>query len=87
MAQGIKRCNLTLFRIQNSDIDCPKIITIMKALERNETLRVLDFSHCSISDHGVIAICKIVDEKRTIETLILANNDIGSAKMLFHCRY
>lgn len=50
----------------------------MKGLERNDAIKVLNFSHCNISDHGLLAICKMIVEKNTMESLVLVNNDIGN---------
>lgn len=53
------------------------MLTWVKVLLKNDTLKVLDFSHCKISDFGILAIGKLIQVHPTLDTLIMKNNTIG----------
>lgn len=48
----------------------------MKSLLKQEDLRILDFSHCGISNRGAVALSKFCLQN-SVTSLILRNNQIG----------
>ncbi|KAJ8981721.1 hypothetical protein NQ317_003786 [Molorchus minor] len=64
-----------IFQNPKLDINCEKLITILKSLLKHE-IRVLDFSHCKIGDRGATAIAKFSLEV-PVEKVNLSNNKIG----------
>ncbi|KAJ8913522.1 hypothetical protein NQ315_017073 [Exocentrus adspersus] len=76
MAKGLEKLRLQVLKIRNSDINCDKLITILKPLLKHK-IEVLDFYHCKISDKGTCAIAKFILEV-PVKELNLANNRIGS---------
>lgn len=77
LSAHLENTNLTILRVINSDVDCKKVTVWVKALLKNETLKVLDFSHCKIADEGVLAIGKLILIHPTLSKIILKNNNIG----------
>nr|CAI5822195.1 unnamed protein product [Callosobruchus analis] len=75
LAKGLDKLRLQILRITNSDINCEKVIPILKAVLKHP-LRVLDLSHCKIGNKGVLAIARFALEV-PIEELFLINNRFG----------
>ncbi|XP_066255161.1 dynein regulatory complex subunit 5 [Euwallacea similis] len=75
LAKGLEKTRLTKLSITNSDIDCEKLIHILKPLLKHDVI-TLDFSRCKIGDKALIALSKFVLE-RPVRELYIANNRIG----------
>nr|CAH7743601.1 unnamed protein product [Callosobruchus chinensis] len=75
LAKGLDKLRLQILRITNSDINCEKLILILKALLKHP-LRTLDFSHCKIGNKGVLAIARFALEV-PVEEMFLINNRFG----------
>ena len=62
--QGHSKCKLTELRMRHTEIKSDGVEKLMKALSKNNTLKVLDLSHNPIGAHveGVIAVAKLIEE-------------------------
>ncbi|XP_066143294.1 dynein regulatory complex subunit 5 [Euwallacea fornicatus] len=75
LAKGLEKTRLAKLSITNSDIDCEKLILILKPLLKHD-VTTLDFSRCKIGDEALIALSKLVLE-RGVKELYVANNRFG----------
>lgn len=62
--------------ITDSDLNCEKLIIILKSLLDNPVLQVLELSKCKIGDKGMVALCKFILEN-SVKEINLNNNRIG----------
>lgn len=69
---------MIFFSITDSDINCEKLIIILKSLLDNPVLQVLNLSKCKIGDKGMVALCKFILEN-SLKEINLNNNRIGSS--------
>ena len=51
--------------------------TIFNSLKQNNTLKVLDVSHCGMTDAGVPSLAEVMNINTTLEELYISGNPIG----------
>lgn len=66
--------HLRLFRINRSNLDCPKVKLILQNLVKKESIEELDFNHCKIGDYGMKALGGFIFVHKNLKILRIANN-------------
>lgn len=66
--------HLRTFRINRSNLDCPKVKLLLQNLVKKESIEELDFNHCKIGDYGMKALGGFIYLHNNVKRVRIANN-------------